>query len=133
MEIQSFTLCQAIQWTKGRPDAEGIFGFGYNYEGHEYPVKDEIAFAALLRREKADEEEKVVFRMNLFTRAGERLGEPQQMKVPFTFAKEYRFGLADGKIPFTFPQGGWYRLVLTGDADDAPPLYSYEFLVVGGE
>lgn len=127
MEIQTFLLCKSIM--PGAAHGEfnghlmGLHSF-YSLDGV-FPLTFDFPYFMLLRRESRGGEQIYSLNFNLIGNDGFSAGEPGNSFSKGIFPAGFRFMHLLGKIHFSFPQPGDYRLDITADEESAPFTFQY--------
>lgn len=85
-----------------------------------------MPYFMLLRRANRDGEEKFMLRFNLVDLDGRSCGSPQNISASGAFPSGFKFMTLVGRIQFSFPAMGDYRLDITADEHELPSTYHYD-------
>lgn len=127
MEIQSFILCKTITQVPqtGEYDGHmiGVYTF-YSLDGT-FPLEFGSAFLMVLRRETKGPQQAITLRFNLINSDGLTVGEPRNVRANAVFPAGLRFVKLLGRLPFSFPAPGDFRLDITADEETIPFTFQY--------
>ena len=127
MEIQSFFLCKTITQVSKASEYDGhLIGLNsfYSLDG-KFPLEFDFPYFMLLRRETRGPEQTISLRFNLINGDGLTVGEPRNIKADGIFPAGFMFMNLLGRIHFSFPGPGDYRLDITADEELNPFTFQY--------
>jgi len=128
MEIQTFLLSKSVQKIGRGSEYNGsLIGIHSFFSlDRSFPLNFEMPYFMLLRRAHRDGEERVMLRFSLVDMDGRSCGSPQSFSATGVFPSGFRFMTLAGKIQFSFPGMGDYRLDITADEHELSSTYHYD-------
>jgi hypothetical protein len=131
MEIQSFLICETVQYNAVvmQYEARGLCLHNFFSKDGVFPLIAPLPFFMLLRRGTRGEAEQISLRFDLVDEDGKRVGEPSNLRVTGEFPKGAMFMHQHGRIHFSLPAPGDYRLDITADEEKLGSVFQYNIEV----